>query len=298
MATIAFNDSESSVSDPPPSYDSAFYASVPADSIQRKPSVFSFLRSKQKYRRAVLSRIHEIVSSPNFTLAPVAPIVKACAAALPAAVFSMLLQTHNIENHTALYWAIVNNRREALLEFIKFIPEFSPACSSDLRLACMIVNDHDLFMLLNLGDNVNPDDRSSRRMLGCPRDDVQVHEGGGIGKSYFVVYFFFRMFQKRLRIAQELGVEFVARGRVWVLQFHMGKKGKWHIAYGLSEHSFPVHPLHAEVQIKANKPSSGSDIPKHLRLHSLPSYASYQLVPEDTLFAFLCLGIYGTLFSG
>ncbi|KAG2355212.1 hypothetical protein BDR07DRAFT_1426914 [Suillus spraguei] len=168
--------------------------------MQCKPPVFPFLQSKDKRRCAVLSRIREIVS-PDFTLAP-APIVKACAAALPAVQFSMLLQTPNIEDHTALYWAILNNRREAFLELSKFIPEFLPACSSDLRLACMIANDHDLFMLLNLGDKFNLEDRSSRCMLGCPRDDVQVHEADGVGKSHFSVHFVFRMFQKRLRITK------------------------------------------------------------------------------------------------
>ncbi|KAG1829089.1 hypothetical protein EV424DRAFT_460132 [Suillus variegatus] len=93
MATIAFNDS----SDPPPSYD----VSVSKYSVRSKQSVFSFLQSKQKRRKAsVLSLIHEIISSPGFAISSVAPIIKSCAAALPAAGFSKLLQKRNIENHT------------------------------------------------------------------------------------------------------------------------------------------------------------------------------------------------------
>ncbi|KAG2109316.1 uncharacterized protein F5147DRAFT_760723 [Suillus discolor] len=257
MATIAFNDS----SDTPPSYD----VSVSKDSSQSKQSVFSSLQSKHK--ASVLSLIHQIVSSPGFGVASVAPIIKSCAAALPAAKFSKLLQKRNIENHTALYWAIVNNRREALLEFVKFIPKFSRACSADLRLACMAVNDHDSFMLLHLGDNeVDSKDRSSRRMLGCPRDDIQVHDGDTLSarsnENNFFVHFVFRMFQKRLRTARKLEVEFVAQGRIWVLCFSMDVlTGDWFVEFGISRDS-----------PSANKLSPGSDTMQPLRLDMRTSH--------------------------
>lgn len=283
MINMNINACASGVSDPPPSYD-AIYTSVSAYSIRCKRSVFSFLQSKRKRRCApVLSCIREIVSSPHFTLSYVVSVVKSCAAALSAAEFSDLLQKPNIEDHTALYWAIVNNRREALLEFTKFIPKFSPACFSDMRLACMTVNDHDLFMLLNLGDNVNPKDRSLRRMLGCPRDDIRVYEGGDVDDDYFFVRFVFRMFQKRLRITKKLDVEFVARGRIWVLHFYMREKGKWFVGYGLSKHSSPVHP-NAVLGIQANKPPPGSNTPQNLRLDLSTSYT---LVPEGSSFHYL-----------
>ncbi|KAG2109760.1 hypothetical protein DEU56DRAFT_939021 [Suillus clintonianus] len=208
MATKSkvFDDS-TSVSNPPPSYDSI--STSVSDVVRYKPSVFSFLKSKEKRRATVLSGIREIVSSPDFTPSSVGSI----AATLPAAEFSDLLQQRNIEDHTALYWAIVKKRREVLWVFTKFISEFSPACSSDLRLACMTMNDNDLFMQLNLGDNVNPKDKSLRRILGCPRDEIQVfqHE---LVENRRIVYFklVFKMFQTRLRIMQELAVEFIAQG--------------------------------------------------------------------------------------
>ncbi|KAG1898028.1 uncharacterized protein F5891DRAFT_982211 [Suillus fuscotomentosus] len=264
MATIAFNDS----SDPPPSYD----VSVSKYSVRSKQSVFSFLQSKQKRRKAsALSLIHEIISSPGLAVSSVAPIIKSCAAALSAAEFSKLLQKRNIENHTALYWAIVNNRREALLEFVKFIPKFSRACSADLRLACMAVNDHGSFMLLHLGDSdVNSKDRSLRHMLGCPQDDIQVHEGDFLSvdshENNFFVHFVFRMFQKRLRIARKLEVEFVAQGRIWVLRFDMDiLGGNWLVEFGISRDSSPVRP-NAVLEIQANRLSPGSDTMQPLRL--------------------------------
>jgi hypothetical protein len=54
-------------------------------------------------------------------------------------------------------------------------------------------------------------------------------------------------------------------GRIWVLRFYMGKKGKWRVEYALSEPSSPVQP-HAKLQIKANKPLPGSDTLQHLCL--------------------------------
>ncbi|KAG2146908.1 uncharacterized protein EDB93DRAFT_1148010 [Suillus bovinus] len=206
-------------------------------------------------------------------------MIKSCAATLPGVKFSKLLQKCNIENLTALYWAIINNGREALLEFVRFIPKFSHACSSDLRLACMAVNDNDSFMLLHLGD-INAKDTSLRGILGCPQDDIQVHEvdWAGHNENKFFVHFVFRMFQKRLRIAKKLEAEFVAQGRIWVLRFDMKQTGEWSIEHALSENSSPVRTT-TELEIQANKPPSGSDALKPPRFHT---NKSFMLVPEGT----------------
>ncbi|KAG2140095.1 hypothetical protein DEU56DRAFT_293113 [Suillus clintonianus] len=271
MATESkvFDDS-TSVFNPPPTYD-AISTPISADSVRRyKRSVSSFLQSKQKRRATAFSRIREIVSSPDFTPSSVGPIVDSCATALPASEFSDLLQQRNIEDHTALYWAIVKKRREALWAFTKFISEFSPACSSDLRFACMAINDHDLFMQLNLGDNVNPKDKSLRRMLGCPRDEIQVLRDGLVENRY-IVRLVFKMFQTRLRIMQKFAVEFIARGRIWVLRIFMHENGRWYIGCALSEYSSPVVHPDVDVIIQPHRPSPGFDTPElilHLRLPS------------------------------
>ncbi|KAG1753124.1 hypothetical protein EDD22DRAFT_733663, partial [Suillus occidentalis] len=97
---------------------------------------------------SVLSRVRDLVSAPESTPSSAARIVDACAAALPNEEFSDLLQTANIEDHTALYWAIVNDRLEAFSALAGAISEFSYNCYSDLRLACMITNDQALFAQL------------------------------------------------------------------------------------------------------------------------------------------------------
>jgi hypothetical protein len=136
----------------PPSYD-AVSISLGA-SIQRPrpstPTVFSRVRT----RTTVLSRIRDLVTTPNYTASFVVPTVNSCAEVLSTSEFSDLLQTCNIEGHTAMYWAIMNNRREALSALIGFIYQISLVCSDDLRLACMFTNDHALFTQLSLGRDV------------------------------------------------------------------------------------------------------------------------------------------------
>ena len=102
-------------------------------------------QSTEQQRTTVLSSIRDIVSAPDFTPPSVASAVNACAATLPAAEFSDLLKTPNIAGHTALYWAIVNNRQEAFSALAGFISQFSSVCSSDLRLACLVTSDQALF---------------------------------------------------------------------------------------------------------------------------------------------------------
>ncbi|KAG1880982.1 hypothetical protein F4604DRAFT_1651406 [Suillus subluteus] len=236
----------------PPSYD-AISKSPPAPSVQCKPPVFSSLQSEEQRRTTVLSHIREIVSSPHFTPSSVAKSINSCAAALSSAEFSDLLQEDNILGHNAMYWAIVNNLREVLWAFVKYISHYSSSCFYDVRLACMTVNDHALFMQLDFGDDTFHkrwerdkvdapllEDESFRRFLGCPPDDIQVHEGDGLGEHQFVACFRFRMFQKRLRITPTLSVQFIAAGRSWVLWFNLALDGIWRVAYRLAEDSFPA----------------------------------------------------------
>jgi hypothetical protein len=64
--------------------------------------------------------------------------------------FSNLLQSLNVRGHTAMYWAILNDRREALSALVGYISQISSVCSDDLRTACMLVSDHILFTQLGL----------------------------------------------------------------------------------------------------------------------------------------------------
>ncbi|KAG1862678.1 hypothetical protein F4604DRAFT_1957370 [Suillus subluteus] len=236
------DDSKESVSNAPPPY-STTSESTPAVSAS-----------------TLQTCILDIVSAPDLTPFSVAPIVDACSTTFSAAEFSDFLQTLNIEGHTALYWAIVNERREAFTALLKFTPELSSVCSSDLRLACMITNDQALFAQLNLGDT-NPKDGPLRRSLGCPPDDVQVHSGDGLGENHFVAHFRIRKFQKRIRIIRDLSVEFVAEGRIWSLKTSIWPDGKCRIGFNLSRHSFPVYPIGVIVIEAHEKPGCATPSP-------------------------------------
>ncbi|KAG1862691.1 hypothetical protein F4604DRAFT_2030689 [Suillus subluteus] len=203
--------------------------------------------------------ILDIVSAPDLTPFSVAPIVDACSTTFSAAEFSDFLQTLNIEGHTALYWAIVNDRREAFIALLKFTPELSSVCSSDLRLACMITNDQALFAQLNLG-NTNR----------CPPDDVQVQSGDGLSENQFVAHFQIRKFQKRIRITRDVSVEFVAGGRIWSLKIPMKSNGKCHIGFNLSQHSFPVYPICVIVIEAHEKPGCATPSPALQFINSTP----------------------------
>ncbi|KAG2046530.1 hypothetical protein BDR06DRAFT_175756 [Suillus hirtellus] len=153
-------------SNTPPAYDTIFSASpIQCD----QSSVFSSRRMKKK-RTAVLSRIRDIVLGPDFAPSSVVPNVNAYATALPATEFSKILQKRNIEGHTALYWAIVNNRPQALWALRKFIfGYYSSVCEDDLHIACIITSDHAIFSQLTLGV------RNEDWYLGCSPDRIQVH---------------------------------------------------------------------------------------------------------------------------
>ncbi|KAG1836669.1 hypothetical protein F4604DRAFT_1692730 [Suillus subluteus] len=195
---------------------------------------------KQK-RATVLSRIRDLVSATDSTPSSIDSIVNVCASALTAAQLSDLLQTPNIEGHTALYWAFLNHRPEVFSAFARFISKFSSECSSDLRLACMQTSNHALFSQLNL-QHTDAKDESLRQFLGCPPDEIEVHEGGELDDHQFVASFHIRMFQKRLRTTQELKHEFVAQGRIWWFRFYMGPWWKWLVGFGLSPPSLPACP--------------------------------------------------------
>ncbi|KAG1878226.1 hypothetical protein F4604DRAFT_1923786 [Suillus subluteus] len=241
-----FNDRKS-VIDSPPTYNN-IYASASAEFVKcpdTQPSLFSFFVRNNNKRTMVLSRIRDIVSTTDFISSSVAPIVEACAAALSPGEFSDLLQKPNIEGHTAMYWAIVNHQREAISAFAAFIPRFSSVCSSNVRLTCMSISDHCVFAQLNSAraSAINPKDKSLRYFLNCPPDEVQVQDAGDRRfNSQFVAYFCIRMFQKRLRVSQKLGIEFVASERIWLLQFNLLPEGDLHVGLSLAEHCLPAKP--------------------------------------------------------
>ncbi|KAG2040977.1 hypothetical protein BDR03DRAFT_979805 [Suillus americanus] len=214
MATKSevFNDRKC-VTHPPPPYYQNIHTPASSSSTNSicvkyigKPTspLFSFLRNKEK-RKTVLSHTRDIISPSNFPSSSIVPTVNACAAAISPEELSNLLQKPNIEGHTAI--------------------------------------NHALFTRLNRGRVINRRGDALRIFLGCPPDEVQVHDAGDVHKVKFNVCFCLRMFQKRLLMRQELGTEFIAAGRIWLFQiFSMAPDGLWRIFLSLSKESLPACP--------------------------------------------------------
>ncbi|KAG1873847.1 hypothetical protein F4604DRAFT_1955495 [Suillus subluteus] len=248
-------------------------------SVTNAPPSYTTTSTSALRRNTVLTCIRNIVSAPDFTPSSVIPIVNACAAALFAVEFSNLLQTPNIEGHTALYWAIVNERPEAFSVLSSFIPKFPATCSSDLRLACMVTDDQALFSRLNLG-YLNSKDEPLRGSSGCSPDEVQVDSGDGLGENKFIARLRIRKFQKRLLIAGNVGVEFVAGGRIWLFRFLMKRDGRWHADLSLAEPSLPARPG-GRIWIGAHREEPGSASPPSV-LNLTYSMDTATVVPVGT----------------
>ncbi|KAG2068409.1 hypothetical protein BDR04DRAFT_1103387 [Suillus decipiens] len=239
MATDSKIFDDSTATSAPPLYDTISASPIQCD----QSSIFSFRRMKQK-RAAVLSRIRDIVLAPNFTPSSVTPNINACAAALSAAELSKILIQLNIEGHTALYWAIVNNRPQAFWAlFNTLIVMKYPSLDLywDLRIACMVANDHTLYRQLKL--DMYDGGRHMRRILGCPEDKIEVYVCD-TPTNRFNVVLQIRMFQKRLRAADgnQLSYEFVLGGRIWWFRFGIDEDGRCSTAIGLQQYSHPARP--------------------------------------------------------
>lgn len=152
--------------------------------------------NRQK-RKVILSRIRDLVCTPNLIPSSIAPVIKTCITqgALSPTEFSAFLQLPFIEGHSAMYWAILNHRREVLSAFAAHIPRFLLFCVIDMRLACKIINDQASFAQLNLGYLSNSTDEPLRRFLNCPPDEIQVQDtGDGLFENKFVACLCIRMF--------------------------------------------------------------------------------------------------------
>jgi hypothetical protein len=147
----------------PPSYDAvstqskrSFVRSALSWMLRRDRNCANDLpRTADLPHTTVLSTVRDLAATPDITAAStMAPIVNAYA--LSPAELSDCLQLLNVEGHTPIYWAIVNCRQEAISAYIALISGFpiSSACSSDLRLACMVTSNNAVFMQLKLGRTI------------------------------------------------------------------------------------------------------------------------------------------------
>ncbi|KAG1895316.1 uncharacterized protein F5891DRAFT_674503 [Suillus fuscotomentosus] len=255
-------------------------------------SLLPNVRTKQT-RQTIISLIRDLVATTTDNSAAT-PILASCASALPPSSFSALLQQPILEGHTPIYWAILNRHTHILPDMLQYAGPLNNACVADIRLACLASGDQLLFGKLRRGElPFITTLRADALVLGSTSaDDIDVHEVDG--EAAFSASIKIRLWQKRMRVAGLVGVEFIARGRIWSLTFfsspspspfssspstHGAGSGPWQVALSLMEHSPPTfvdgrliidvfRPLSSSI---SDLLSSESSSPAHSRYSSLPS---------------------------
>lgn len=256
---------------------------------------FSFLpnaRIKQTHQ-TVISLLHDLVATTTTENSAAAPILASCASALSPSSFSTLLQQPTFEGHTPIYWAILNRHAHILPDMLQYAGPLNNACIADIRLACLASGDQVLFGKLRRGELpfITTLARADTLILGSTSaDDIDVREVDG--EAAFSASIKIRLWQKRMRVAGLVNVEFIARGRIWSLTFFSLPSpssfssslttrgagiGPWRVALSLMEHSPPtfvdgrlVIDVFCPRSSSISLPSESSS-PAHSRYPSLPS---------------------------
>ncbi|KAF8985993.1 hypothetical protein BDQ17DRAFT_1436415 [Cyathus striatus] len=125
-----------------------------------------------------------------------------------------------------------------------------PSTISDIRLACLVTSDQLLFHRIRQLREFNAVSPADEMLLGAgvPPDEVEVVEEPG-EEVTFAVRLGIGRFQKRMMVARKIEIEFIARGRMWKLEFFIApppsnstqpKAGSWCVALSLSENSPPA----------------------------------------------------------
>ncbi|KAG2033160.1 hypothetical protein BDR03DRAFT_1014525 [Suillus americanus] len=244
----------------------------------------------KKTRQTVISLIRDLVATSTTDNSAATPILASCASALSPPSFSAILQQSTFEGHTPIYWAILNRHTHILSDMLQYAGPLNNACIADIRLACLASGDQASalsYLLCFWPDAQDPD----ALVLGSTSaDDIDVREVDG--EAAFSASIKIRLWQKRMRVAGVVGVEFIARGRIWSLIFFSSPSpspssgslstrsagtGPWQVALGLMEHSPPTF-IDGRLVIDVCRPisssipdSSESSSPAHSRYPSLPS---------------------------
>ncbi|KIK63062.1 hypothetical protein GYMLUDRAFT_222859 [Collybiopsis luxurians FD-317 M1] len=250
----------SPISPTSPSYSSKGKGKAPASSWWS----FGTSQTTREIRSTVLGIVRDLVKVKNGNSTAAQSILESCAEACSgySLSFSLLLQEKSIESHTPLYWAIVNRPPEQnndgsgeindlLLHLLSYTAPLSPSILTEVRQACLITDDQLLFQRLRLSPEFASLSGTDEMLLGESMipDDVNVENMEG-DQGAFAMDFRIPHFQKRMRVSNEVAVEFIARGRLWRLALCVADKrrsrhngptqGSWCIVLSIMENSAPT----------------------------------------------------------
>ncbi|KAF9483183.1 hypothetical protein BDN70DRAFT_800170 [Pholiota conissans] len=196
-------------------------------------------RREREIRKTILDLLRDIIQEHLSNSPAAVGILESCAAACHqnSVSFSSILQDKSIENRTPLYWAIVKRLPDAhrdvedhqgpdlLSALLSYASPLSQATITELRLACLATSDQTLFHRLRQSPEFAPVSGVNQMLLGVTMspDDISVEDLPGDGGG-FAVDFVIPQFNKRMTVAREIVLEFIARSRMWSLVFFVASE--------------------------------------------------------------------------
>lgn len=225
-------------------------------------------RSGREVRTTVLGLVRDLVRHHTADATSALGILQSCAEACAAYDLSLptILQERSVEDHTPLYWAVIKRQPDEstdddtqipdlLSTLLSFSAPLAPETISEIRLACLITSDQQLFQRLRLSPQFSPLSGTDEIILGgpIPPDEITVQDTVG-DEGAFAVNMAIVQFQKRMQVSREVIVEFIARSRMWRLAFRVMpsqepaekyhtrslRPGTWCVTLTLLEHSPPT----------------------------------------------------------
>ncbi|KAF7326653.1 hypothetical protein MVEN_02602400 [Mycena venus] len=236
-------------------------------------------RVAREVRKTTFALIHDLVrdQTADSNISCVG-ILESCSEVCAAQQVNMpnLLQQPYIEGHTPLYWAIVkrpvdDSEPPASFELppliralLAYSAPLKESTIKDIHLACLHNCDQWLYQSLRLCPDFAALSRKDQLLLGVqvPPDAVVV---GAPARhdAPFTVEFAFVQFQKRMRVSQDVHLEFISHARMWQMSFFVASNtsglddGQWAARLKMYENG-PITSVTATYELEAH---SSDDTP-------------------------------------
>ncbi|KAL0955454.1 hypothetical protein HGRIS_001696 [Hohenbuehelia grisea] len=254
-----------------------------------KGSWFSFTtsRAERELRETIKGLVRDLVRLQPADPASYHGILHSCsdACANYTLTLSSILQERYIEDHSPIYWAIVNRQPEEdedtstdhvpdwLTTLLSFSIPLTEDTISEIRYACLTTSDQILFQRLRHAPAFSPLSGTDSMILGgeVPVDDIEVENVPG-DEGSFAVNFGIVQFHKRMRISKQISLEFIARDRMWRFEFFVmpldarapwpTRQGAWCVALSLLDNSSPTW-IDSRLLIQEPEPLPEPDGPNY-----------------------------------
>ncbi|KZV76425.1 hypothetical protein PENSPDRAFT_680096 [Peniophora sp. CONT] len=196
--------------------------------------------------------------APALSLEEAEGVLESCAAACAAKSFDLasILREPFIEQHTAVYWAILGGNVPLAHALLERSEPLTSVVSDEVRSACTLASDDALWRRLRSKYRpLEPEPTPAQALIMTgARDEVVVSTSGGA----FIASLRLPHFQKRMRVAGLVAVECIAHGRLFKISFlvnstrftmdHSYSEGSWLVALSLQPPSTPT-PVYARLHV-------------------------------------------------